>query len=81
MISNYQFSFPGCTSQDMPCGFYIRRRSEQNFIKEYPSPTSSAATEWLADMEHRQNTTIQHARNKGEFRVGTKQIPVDGFRM
>ncbi|KAL5260053.1 hypothetical protein ACHWQZ_G010240 [Mnemiopsis leidyi] len=70
-----------CTSQDMPCGFYVRRRSEKNFIKEYPTPISSVATEWLADLEHRQNTTIQHARNKGEFRLGSKQIPVDGFRM
>ncbi|KAL5252197.1 hypothetical protein ACHWQZ_G015102 [Mnemiopsis leidyi] len=70
-----------CTSQNMPCGFYVRRRSENNFIKEYPTPISSVATEWLADLEHRENTTIQHARNKGEFRLGHKQIPVDGFRM
>ncbi|NRB81933.1 MAG: hypothetical protein HRU38_25295 [Saccharospirillaceae bacterium] len=48
-------------------------------MKEYPTPISSISTEWLANVEHTQNINIQHARNGGEFRVGKKQIPVDGY--
>ena len=63
----------------MPSGMFIRRRSENNFVKEYPTPMSSVATEWLADLEHRENISIQHVRNKGEFPVGPKLLPVDGY--
>ena len=68
-----------CTAQEMPCGLYIRRKAEDNFVKEYASPISSVATEWLANEEHRNNITIEHARNRGEFKVGARRIPVDGF--
>ena len=63
----------------MPCGMFIRRKAERNFVKEYPTPISSVSTEWLANIEFTENKYIQHARNGGEFRVGQKQIPVDGF--
>lgn len=63
----------------MPTGIYIRRKKEENFIKEYPSPMSYIATEWLANIECTENINIQHARNGKEFRVGTKKIPVDGY--
>ena len=63
----------------MPCGLFIRRRCEENFTREYPVPTSAVATEWLANLEHTLDISIQHARNVGEYRVGTKSIPVDGF--
>ena len=69
----------GCTSQEMPCGMYIRRRADENFTREYPGPLSSTATDWLANLEHDQGLEIRHARNSGEFRVGTRQIPVDGY--
>lgn len=69
----------GGTSQEMPCGMFIRRRSEENFKKEYPLPHSAVSTEWLAHVENTQNVEIQHARNLGEYRVGTKRIPVDGY--
>ena len=59
----------------MPSGMFIRRRSENNFVKEYPS----VATEWLADLEQHENISIQHARNKGEFPVGPNLLPVDGY--
>jgi len=68
-----------CTAQDMATGLYIRRRAENSFCKEYPFPLSSVATEWLADIEYNEQISIQHARNRGEFRVGTRRIPVDGF--
>ncbi|KAL5262624.1 hypothetical protein ACHWQZ_G008128 [Mnemiopsis leidyi] len=68
-----------CTAQDMATGIYIRRRADDNFKKEYPSPISFAATEWLADVEHRENIRIDHARNVGEYRVGPRRRAVDGF--
>lgn len=48
-------------------------------MKEYPYPQSAVATEWLANIEHLENCHIQHARNTGEFRVGPRRIPVDGY--
>ena len=63
----------------MPCGMFIRRRAEENFTREYPTPNSAAATEWLANLEHSLDIEIQHARNFGEHKIGPKQIPVDGF--
>ena len=63
----------------MPTSMYLRRKRENLFMKEYPTPISSASTEWLGNIEHTLNIYIQHARNGGEFRVGTKQIPVDGY--
>ena len=63
----------------MPCGMFIRRKAEDNFTRQYPHPLSQVSTEWLATVEHTEDIVIQHARNKGEFRVGAKQIPVDGY--
>ena len=63
----------------MPCGIFIRRRSEDNFTREYPLPQSAVSTEWLANLEHTQNIEIEHARNMGEYRVGSRRIPVDGY--
>ena len=63
----------------MPTGMYIRRKCEHNFVKEYPGPLSSVATEWLADLEYTMGVDIQHARNGPEFRVGSKNIAVDGY--
>ena len=63
----------------MATGMYIRRRADENFKKEYPSPISFAATEWLADIEHRENIQIEHARNVGEYKVGPRRRAVDGF--
>ena len=63
----------------MGTGLYIRRRAENSFVKEYPSPVSFAATEWLANTENDGNISIEHARNKGEHKVGVRRIPVDGY--
>ena len=64
-------------AQKMPCGMYIRRKAEDNFIRQYPTPVSYGATEWLATVEHNNNIQIEHARNGPEFRVN--KIPVDGY--
>ena len=71
--------YEGCTSQNMPTGVFIRRRAEKNFTREYPTPTSAVATEWLANLEHTAGLVIQHNRNNSEYRVGVKNVPVDGF--
>ncbi|XP_063687079.1 uncharacterized protein LOC134820563 [Bolinopsis microptera] len=68
-----------CTAQEMASGLYIRRRAADNFRKEYPSPISMVATEWLADVEHRENISIQHVRNTGEYRIGARRLAVDGY--
>ena len=65
----------GGTSQEMPCGMFIRRRGEENFTKEYPLPQSAVSTEWLAHLEYTLNIEIEHARNVGESRIGTKRGP------
>ena len=63
----------------MPTGIYIRRKAENNFVKEYPFPLSAISTEWLAYIEDKRSIDIQHARNGGEYPVGPKRIAVDGF--
>ena len=65
----------------MPTGLFIRRRAENNFIKEYPSPWFQKATNWLAHIEVTENRLIQHARNNAEYRIkiGSRLIPVDGY--
>lgn len=63
----------------MPTGMYIRRRHDNSFKREYPLPISGVCIEWLAHVASTANIDIQHARNKGEFRVGPRRIPVDGF--
>ena len=65
----------------MPTGIYIRRKSDMNFIREYMTTLSFVATEWLAHTEVEQSIRIMHARNGGEYRVGPKQVAVDGFCM
>ena len=56
-------SHPGGSSQDMPCGMFVRRKSEDNFTREYPLPYSAVSTEWLANLEHTLGIEIEHARN------------------
>ena len=63
----------------MATGMYVRRQAEDNFRRQYPGPLSFVATEWLANVENDENIVIQHARNKGEYRVGVRRIPVDGY--
>ena len=63
----------------MPCGFYIRRKKETNYMKEYASPTSKPATEWLTHLETSLGISIQHGRNGAEARIGPKRRSVDGI--
>ena len=56
----------------MPCGIFNRGRSEDNFSREYLLPHSAVSTERLANLEHTQNIEIEHARNMGEYRIGSR---------
>lgn len=58
---------------------YLRRRREMLFTKEYPTPISQEANEWLAYVEESQNIDLIFSRNSTEYRVGNKQRAVDGF--
>ena len=78
-ISDANALYLWCTAQEMATGMYVRRQAEDNFRKQYPGPLSFVATEWLANVENDENIVIQHARNKGEYRVGVRRIPVDGY--
>ena len=66
-----------CMSEEMPCGYYVRRSRSDCYIKRYPNPISAIAIEWLSYVEDTEQLAIQHARNSKEFKIG--RIPVDGF--
>ena len=68
-----------CMSENMPCGMYVRRRSEEGFKKEYPTPLSNECIQWLTYIEETEKIDIQHAKNGGEFRAGKMRRYVDGF--
>ena len=69
----------GCMQQLMPCGIFIRRKSEDMFEKKYPKSHSGVCCEWLSYLEASRGLSIQHARNGKEFKVGSRKISVDGF--
>ena len=66
-------------AKDMPCGMYIRRRKENNFIKEYPTPVSGICIEWLSHLEEELGITIEHAKNYGEATLTERNLKVDGY--
>ena len=71
-----------CIGQDMPTGYFYRRRAEQNVKLEKSCPQSQGALNWLSYVSSTQNTFIHHAGNTGrEKRVGAKRVPVDGFHV
>ena len=64
--------------QKMPCGMYIRRRGPE-FKPKYPSSSSLMSREFLEWTAKEENVRIRHQFNGGEFRVGSRRLPVDGF--
>ena len=66
-------------AEEMPCGMFIRRRAEEGFRKEYPTPVSAECIEWLSWLEASQDIKIQHAKNGLEFQAGIKRRAVDGY--
>ena len=60
--------------QKMPTGHYARRRAETGFrthLKE--------ALEWIEWLNFLQELQLQHEANRGEKRVGSRGLPVDGY--
>ena len=69
-----------CIVQDMPTGYFYRRRAERSLELEKSCPQSQGALDWLTCVSATQNIFIQQAGTMGrEKRVGAKTVSVDGF--
>jgi len=65
--------------QELPAKHYIRYKEEDNYKLHPCQKYSFLALEWLSWLEISNHIEIQHAFNKGEKVIGSRQIPVDGF--
>ena len=63
--------------QDMPTGWYTRRREENKFRPQQAQPYGQMAIQWLTRESERTGCTIRHQGNGREKRIG--KLPVDGW--
>ena len=63
--------------QDMPTGWYTRRRAETGFRPDVAQPYGQMAIQWLTRESDRTGSTIRHQGNGREKRIG--KLPVDGW--
>ena len=63
--------------QDMPTGWYVRRREENKFRPQQAQPYGQMAFQWLTRESDRTGCTIRHQGNGREKRIG--KLPVDGW--
>ena len=63
--------------QDMPTGWYTRRRAETGFRPDVAQPYGQMAIQWLTRESDRTGCTIRHQGNGHEKRIG--KLPVDGW--
>ena len=63
--------------QDMPTGWYTRRREENKFRPQQAQPYGQMAIQWLTRESDRTGCTIRHQGNGCEKRIG--KLPVDGW--
>ena len=63
--------------QDMPMGWYTRRREENAFSPESEQLYGQMAAEWLTWESERTGSVIRHQINGREKRIG--KLLVDGF--
>ena len=63
--------------QDMPTGWYVRRREENKFRPQQAQPYGQMAAQWLTSVSFTTGHTIRHQSNGREKRVG--KLPVDGW--
>ena len=63
--------------QDMPTGWYVRRREENGFRLQQAQPYGQMAIQWLTRESDRTGCTIRHQGNGHEKRIG--KLPVDGW--
>ena len=63
--------------QDMPTGWYTRRREENKFRPQQAQPYGQMAIQWLTRESDRTGCRIRHQGNGREKRIG--KLPVDGW--
>ena len=63
--------------QDMPTGWYTRRREENKFHPQQAQPYGQMAAQWLTSVSFTTGHTIRHQSNGREKRVG--KLLVDGW--
>ena len=63
--------------QDMPTGWYMRRREENEFRPQQAQPYGQMAVQWLTWESVRTGYSIRHQVNGREKRIG--KLPVDGW--
>ena len=63
--------------QDMPTGWYVRRREENGFRPQEAQPYGQMAIQWLTRESERTGLSIRHQANGREKRIG--KLPVDGW--
>ena len=63
--------------QDMPTGWYTRRREENKFRPQQAQPYGQMASQWLTSVSFTTGHTIRHQSNGREKRVG--KLLVDGW--
>ena len=63
--------------QDMPTGWYVRRREENGFRPQQAQPYGQMAIPWLTRESERTGISIRHQANGREKRIG--KLPVDGW--
>lgn len=68
-----------CLMQDMPTGWYVRRRADNEFRPETSHRQSRVAVEWLEWTMVTERIDIRHAFNGKEKKLGRRQLAVDGW--
>ena len=63
--------------QDMPTGWYTRRRAENGFRPQQTQPYGQMAVQWLTRESERTGFSIRHQANGREKRIG--KLRVDGW--
>ena len=63
--------------QDMPTGWYTRRRAENKFRPQQAQPYGQMAAQWLTSVSFTTGHTIRHQSNGREKRIG--KLLVDGW--
>ena len=63
--------------QEMPTGWYTRRREENGFRPQQAQPYGQMAVQWINCESDRTGCTIRHQGNGREKRIG--KLPVDGW--
>ena len=63
--------------QDMPTGWYTRRRAENGFRPQQAQPFGQMAVQWLNRESERMGLSIRHQANGREKRIG--KLSVDGW--